>query len=132
MKDDVITPWYAEHRQVVDFAHILAAAGVLPTASDALDYLDEPQRFDTEHTLWAQLAHPQPPSTDDLDEAHLLGHTSPRAIALRQQHQAADATWDTFCVLLDELGRTGRALRLVDSSTAAAAPAAAGAPAQPA
>lgn len=123
MNDDVIAPWHTEHRQVLDFAHILAATGVLTTATDALDYLVEPQHFDTEHTLWAQLAHPQPPSTDDLDEARLLGHTSPRAIALLQQHQAAGATWDTFCVLLDELGRYGRPLRLVDSSTATAAPA---------
>lgn len=120
MTDSPTPPWYAERRQVCDFARILADADVLTSATDALDYLDEPHHFDTEHTLWAQLAHPQPPSIDDLNEARLLGHTNPRAIALRQQHQAAGATWDTFCVLLDEVGRTGRPLRLVDSSTAAA------------
>ena len=117
MTDSPTTTWYTEHRQVLDFARILADAAVLTSATDALDYLAEPQHFDTEDTLWAQLAHPRPPSTDDLDEARLLGHTSPRAIALRQQHQAAGATWDTFCVLLDELGRAGRPLRLVDSSS---------------
>jgi len=117
VNDDVITPWHTEHRQVFDFARILAATGVLATATDALDYLAEPERFDTEHTLWIQLAYPQPPSADDLAEARLLGLTSPRAIALRRQHQAAADTWETFCVLLDELGSTGRPLRLVDSST---------------
>lgn len=115
MTDSPTAPWYAEHRQVFDFARILADAAVLTSATDALDYLDEPQTFDAEHTLWTCLARPQQPSTDDLDEARPLGHTSPRAIALRQQHQAAADTWDTFCVLLDELGRTGRPLRLVDS-----------------
>ena len=87
MTDSPTTTWYTEHRQVLDFARILADAAVLTSATDALDYLAEPQHFDTEDTLWAQLAHPRPPSTDDLDEARLLGHTSPRAIALRQQHQ---------------------------------------------
>lgn len=113
MKDDAITPWYAEHRQVFDFAHVLAAADVLTTATDALDYLTQPQHFDAEHTLWAQLAHPQPPSTDDLDEARFLGRNSPRAIALRQQHKAASDTWHAFCDLLDEIDRTGRPMRLI-------------------
>lgn len=117
MTNSPTTPWYAEHRQVFDFARILAATGVLATATDALDYLAEPEHFDTEHTLWTQLAHPQPPSTDDLAEARLLGLTSPRAIALRRRHQTAADTWETFCVLLDELGSAGRPVRLVDSST---------------
>lgn len=116
MTDDVINPWYAEHRQVLDFARVLAAADALTTATDALDYLAEPHRFDRDHTLWTQLKHPRQPSTDDLDEARLLGPTSPRAVALRQQHQAASDSWDTFCDLLDELQHTGRALRLVDRS----------------
>jgi hypothetical protein len=114
--DSPTNPWHAEHRQVLDFARILAAADVLTTATDALDYLAEPHHFDTDHTLWTQLARPEPPSTDDLAEARLLGHTSPRAIALRRQHQAVGATWDTFCVLLDELARHGRPLRLVATS----------------
>ncbi len=116
MTNNPTDPWYAEHRQVLDFARILAVTDVLRSATDALDYLAEPQTFDAEHTLWTCLARPQQPSTDDLDEARLLGHTSPRAIALRQQHQAAADTWDTFCVLLDELHHTGRPLRLVGSS----------------
>ena len=122
MTDSPTSPWYAEHRQVVDFARILAAAAVLTTATAALDYLAEPQHFNTEHTLWIQLARPQQPSTDDLDEARLLGNTSSRATALRQQHAATAATWDTFCVLLDELHYTGRPLRLVDSSGQPAPP----------
>ncbi|WP_006244168.1 hypothetical protein [Mycolicibacterium tusciae] len=113
MTDSPKAPWHAEHRQVFDFARILAATGVLATATDALDYLAEPERLDTEHTLWTQLAHPQPPSTDELAEARLLGLTSPRAIALRRQHQSATDTWETFCILLDELHSTGRPLRPV-------------------
>ena len=109
-------PWYTDQRQVLDFARILTATSTLTTATDALDYLADPQPFDAEHTVWAQLAHPQPPRADDLDEARLLGLNNPRAIALRQQHQAAASAWDTLCVLLDEMTTTGRPLRLVASS----------------
>jgi hypothetical protein len=74
--DAVISPWRADKVQVLDFARILADTDVLTSATDALDYLAAPHRFD--HALWARLGDPRPPSTDDLDEARLLGRTSPR------------------------------------------------------
>jgi hypothetical protein len=76
--DDVISPWRADKVQVLDFARILAATDVLTSATDALDYLAAPHRFDRDHALWARLGDPRPPSTDDLDGARLLGRTSPR------------------------------------------------------
>jgi len=110
----ITSPWYAEHDQVLDFARILAAAGTLTTTTDALDYLDDPHRFDTEHALWTRSGCPHPPSADDLAAANMLGRNNPQATALRQQHQAAGAAWDAFSALLDGFDHTGRPLRLVD------------------
>jgi hypothetical protein len=106
--------WHTEHHQVLDFARILAAAGTLTTATDALDYLAGPHRFDPEHALWIRSGRPHPPSADDLAAARMLGRTSPQAIALRRQHQAAGAAWDAFCDLLDGFDHSGRQLRLVE------------------
>lgn len=107
-------PWHTIHRQVLDFAAVLTAAGTLTTARDVLDYLGSPHRFHPEHALWTRCGHPQPPSPDDLAQARQLSRSSPQATELRCRHHTAAGTWDAFCALLDEFDHTGRPLRAVD------------------
>ncbi len=105
--------WHTHHAQMFDFARILAAAGILTSAADVLDYLASPNAFTREHDLWTQSRRPRPPCADDLTEARTLGHTSPAAAALRSRHRAAGTAWDAFCELLDAIDRTGRPLHLL-------------------
>lgn len=106
------TDWTTEHRQVLDFARILTAAGALTTAAEAIDYFDKPEAFAPERDLWARSGRPSPPSSDDLTEAAALGPASPRAADLRRQHHTTATAWDAFCTLLEEFHHTGRPVRL--------------------
>jgi hypothetical protein len=114
MTDHTPAPaWSTDHDQVLGFARILTAAGVLESATDVLDYLEAPRTSDREHDLWTRAGRPHPPSDDDIAEARTLGANSPESIALRQRHQAASSAWEAFCDLLDDFHHTGRPARLV-------------------
>ncbi|PJE02192.1 MAG: hypothetical protein CK429_35010 [Mycobacterium sp.] len=107
------TDWHTTHQQVLDFAHVLTAAGALRSAAEAIEYFEKPSSFTSERNLWIRSGRPRPPSSDDLAEARSLGDASPRAVALRQQHHAAHAAWYAFCATLDEFHHTGRPVRLI-------------------
>lgn len=104
--------WHTQHAQVVDFARILAAADVLTSAPDVLDYLASPDAFAREHDRWTRSGRPRPPCVDDPAEARILGPASPVAATLRSRHRAAGTAWRAFCDLLDESDHSFRPLHL--------------------
>ncbi|MBO0879034.1 MAG: hypothetical protein J2P17_01345 [Mycobacterium sp.] len=54
-------PWAMNEKKVLAFSAILAAAGALDTAQDAIDYFTKPYKFDDLHDAWEQLDQPRPP-----------------------------------------------------------------------
>lgn len=59
------TAWYADHSTLVGFAHILTAAGALTTAEEAIEFFDQPWKWDKEHVLWTDAGRPAPDTDAD-------------------------------------------------------------------
>jgi hypothetical protein len=58
----VTDPWYASYPNVIGFAGILVRANELDSATEVLDYLEKPHKWDPEYELWVGCGHP------DLDD----------------------------------------------------------------
>lgn len=54
-------PWIMRPDQVIEFGHILAAAGAFDTPQDALYYIEKPHKWEDEHDEWLRLGRPSPP-----------------------------------------------------------------------
>lgn len=52
--------WAAEWERVVHFGRVLAAAGWLDRVPEVFDYLDRPDKWAREHSLWTVMGTPEP------------------------------------------------------------------------
>lgn len=92
--------WYNSREQIISFANILAASGVLLSADDAIEYFVEPWNRTSEFDIWDRAGRPRPPSPDDLAEARMCG-PGPRADELNQAYSDDSQKWDAFVAVLE-------------------------------
>lgn len=93
--------WYADHHEVISLASVLVDAERLDTPREVIYFFEDPWKWSQAYGTWVAAGRPQPPSGDDLAQAHGLGAKGTLRHELERRHQDDTARWDEFIASLD-------------------------------